>query len=191
MYCVNLLGSSLACIYAFSVVFTISTPIPKVAQCNLSKYSDWKPARVPCASAATGWSHRRSLSSEMIVTRTLTSVPTCGSTCISYLLQRYSLSHGRLTSNICRRISTRSPTGMDFPAGLSHPKAKVPIVNIGSNSAVYPLGAAASSQRSIPSLRFEDCEMVVEEGQAWVVVGTSGAGKDVLLQVCGSYHYGC
>jgi len=72
---------------------------------------------------------------------------------------------------------------MDFPAGLSHPKAEEPIVNIGRNSAVYPLGAAASSQRSIPSLRFEDCEMVVEEGQAWVVVGASGAGKDVLLQV--------
>ena len=32
--------------------------------------------------------------------------------------------------------------------------------------------------------------MVVEEGQAWVVVGTSGAGKDVLLQVSKSFHYG-
>ncbi|KAF9650289.1 P-loop containing nucleoside triphosphate hydrolase protein [Thelephora ganbajun] len=71
---------------------------------------------------------------------------------------------------------------MDFLVGLSHPKAEQPIVNIGRNSAVYPLGASASSQRSIPSLRFEDCDMVVEEGQAWVVVGTSGAGKDVLLQ---------
>ena len=117
------------------------------------------------------------------MTRTLTSVPTCSSTCISHLLQRYSLSHGRLTSNVYRRVSTRSPAGMDFPVGLSHPKAEEPIVNIGRNSAVYPLGASASSQRSVPNLRFEDCEMVVEEGQAWVVVGTSGAGKDVLLQV--------
>lgn len=117
------------------------------------------------------------------MTRTLTSVPTCSSTCISHLLQRYSLSHGRLTSNVYRRVSTRSPAGMDFPVGLSHPKAEEPIVNICRNSAVYPLGASASSQRSIPNLRFEDCEMVVEEGQAWVVVGTSGAGKDVLLQV--------
>jgi ABC-type glutathione transport system ATPase component len=81
---------------------------------------------------------------------------------------------------------------MDFPAGLSHSKAEEPIVNIGRNSAVYPLGASASSQRSTPSLRFEDCEMVVEEAQAWVVVGTSGAGKDALLQVSRSYHgYGC
>jgi hypothetical protein len=33
--------------------------------------------------------------------------------------------------------------------------------------------------------------MVVKEGQAWVVVGTSGAGKDVLLQVGGSRHCNC
>jgi len=121
--------------------------------------------------------------SEMIVTRTLTPIPTSGPTCISRLLQRYPLSPGHLTSNVCRKISVFPPTGMDFPAGLSHPKAEVPIVNIEKNSAVYPLGASASSRRSTPSLRFEDCEMVVEEGQAWVVVGTSGAGKDVLLQV--------
>lgn len=76
---------------------------------------------------------------------------------------------------------------MDFPAGLSHPNAEEPIINIGRSSAVYPLGASANPQRSVPSLRFEDCEMVVEEGQAWVVVGTSGAGKDVLLQVGRSY----
>lgn len=80
---------------------------------------------------------------------------------------------------------------MNFPTGLSHPKVEESIVNIGKNSAVYPLGASASSQRSIPNLRFEDCEMVVEEGQAWVVVGTSGAGKDVLLQASKSYHYSC
>ena len=125
------------------------------------------------------------------MTRALTPVPASGSTCISYFLQRYSLSHGRLTSNIYRSVSTRSPAGMDFPAGLSHPKAEESIVNIEKNSAVYPLGVSASSQRSIPSLRFENCEMAVEEGQAWVVVGTSGAGKDVLLQVCRSYHYSC
>ena len=80
---------------------------------------------------------------------------------------------------------------MDFPAAVRHPKAEEPIVNIGRNSAVYPLGASASSQRSTPSLLFEDCEMVVEEGQAWAVVGTSGAGKDALLQVSGNPHYSC
>jgi len=80
---------------------------------------------------------------------------------------------------------------MDFPAGLSHPKAEEPIVNIGRNSAVYPLGASANPQKSTPSLRFEDCGMVVEKGQTWAVVGTSGAGKDVLLQVSRSSCYGC
>ena len=79
---------------------------------------------------------------------------------------------------------------MDFPGGVRHPKAEVPIVNIGRNSAVHLLGASPSLQRSTPSLRFEDCEMVVEEDQAWVVVGTSGAGKDVLLQVSRSSHCG-
>ena len=142
------------------------------------------------ASARAGRSHRRSLS-EMTVTRTLASIPTSSSTCIFRLLQRYSSSPNHLTNNVCRKISTLSSVGMDFPAGLSHPKAGEPIVNIGRNSAVYPLGVPASSQRSIPSLRFESCEMVVEEGQAWVVVGTSGAGKDVLLQVSSSRHYGC
>lgn len=126
--------------------------------------------------------------SEMIVTRTLTSVPSSGSTCISHLFQCCSLPLGLLTSNVRRRISTSSPASMCSPAGMSHPKAVSPIVNIGMNSAVYPLGASANSQRSTPSLRFEDCEMVVEEGQAWVVVGTSGAGKDVLLQVSRSSH---
>ena len=126
-----------------------------------------------------GRSHRRSLL-EMIVTRGLTSIPTSGSACVSHLLRRPYLSPGHLTSNVCTRISTCSPAGMDFPAGLTHPEAEVPIVNISRNSAVYPLGASANS---IPSLRFEDCGMVVEEGQVWVVVGTSGAGKNVLLQV--------
>lgn len=134
-------------------------------------------------------SHRRSLS-EMIVTKTLNSIPTSGSTCISHL-QHCSLSLGRLTSNVSRSFSTRSPAGMCFPAGVSHPKAVEPIVNIGMNSAVYPLGASANSQRSTPSLCFEDCGMVIEEGQAWVVVGTSGAGKDVLLQVGKRPHYVC
>jgi ABC-type glutathione transport system ATPase component len=78
---------------------------------------------------------------------------------------------------------------MDFPAGLAHSKAREPIVNIGINSAIYPLGAAVNSQRSNPSLRLEGCGMVVEEGQAWVVVGTSGVGKDVLFQVSRSYQY--
>jgi len=118
--------------------------------------------------------------------RALTSIPTC----TSHLLQRCLLAPGNLTSNVHRRISVCSPVGVDFPAGLSHPKAEEPIVNIGKNSAVYPLGASASSRRSTPSLLFEDCEMVVKEGQAWVVVGTSGAGKDVLLQVGRSYHCG-
>ena len=125
------------------------------------------------------------------MSRTLTSVPTFGSTCISHLLQRCYLPPDRLTSNVCRRFSIWSPAGMDFPAGLSHPKAEEPIVNIGKNSAVYPLGASANSQRSTPSLRFEDCEMVAEDGQAWVVVATSGAGKDILLQVSRNYHCSC
>lgn len=125
------------------------------------------------------------------MTRTLTSVPTSSSTCISHLLRCCSLSRDRLTNNVYRRLSTRSPAGMDFPVGLSHLVAEEPVVNIGRGSAVYPLGASASSQRSVPSLRFEDCEMVVEEGQAWVVVGTSGVGKDVLLQVGRSYRHGC
>ena len=77
---------------------------------------------------------------------------------------------------------------MDFPAGLTHPKSTDSIVNIGRNSAIYPLGAAVNSLGSNPSLRFEDCGMVVEEGQAWAVVGTGGAGKDVLLQVSRSYR---
>ena len=64
------------------------------------------------------------------------------------------------------------------------------MVNIGRNSAIYPLGAAVNSQRTNPSLHFKDCGMVVEEGQAWVVVGTGGAGKDVLFQVSNSYHCG-
>ena len=125
------------------------------------------------------------------MTRTSTLVPTSSSTCISRLLQCCSLSRDRLTNHVYRRVSTQSLIGMDFPAGLSHPKAGEPMVNIGRSSAVYPLGAYASSQRSVPTLRFEDCEMVVEEGQAWVVVGTSGAGKDVLLQVGESSSYGC
>ena len=73
--------------------------------------------------------------------------------------------------------------GVVFPPGLSHPRVGEPITNIGRGSAVHPLGASANSRKSTPSLRFEDCEMVVEDGQSWVVVGTSGAGKDVLLQV--------
>lgn len=75
---------------------------------------------------------------------------------------------------------------MDFPDGLTRPKAKEPIVNFGKNSAIYPLGAAVNSHKSNPSLYFEDCGMVIEEGQAWVVVGTGGAGKDALFQVSGS-----
>jgi len=85
--------------------------------------------------------------------------------------------------NARRRLSTRSPTGMDFPAGLNRPKADEPMVNIGRGSAVHPLGTAANSRKSTPSIWFENCDMVVEEGQSWVVVGTSGAGKDLLLQV--------
>ena len=124
------------------------------------------------------------------MTRTLTSIPASGSTCISRLLQHCSFAPDYLTTNVRRKISTRSPTGMDFPAGVRHPRAEDPIVNIGRNSVVHPLGVSASPQKSTPSLRFEDCEMVVEEGQAWVVVGTSGAGKDVLLRVSRSSHYG-
>ena len=126
----------------------------------------------------------------MIVTRPLTSIPTSGPTCIFHLLQRCHFPPGHLTSNVCRKISTCSPIGMDFPVVLTHPKAGDPIVSIGRHSAVYPLGAPANSRKSSPSLRFEDCEMVVEEGQAWVVVGTSGAGKDILLQV-GRSHRCC
>jgi len=125
------------------------------------------------------------------VTRALTSIPASGSTistCI-FRLQRRSFVLDCLTTNVRRRISTCSHTGMDFPAGVRHPKAEDPIVNIGRNSTVHPLGAPASTQRSTPVLRFEDCEMVVEEGQAWVVVGTSGAGKDILLQASKSSHY--
>ena len=131
----------------------------------------------------------RSLS-EMIVARTLTSISTSGSTCISHLLQCCSFPPGHLTNDVRRRISTCSFAGMDFPTGLTHPKTGKPVISIGKNSAVYPLGAPANSQRSTPSLRFEDCGMVVEEGQAWVVVGTSGAGKDVLLQVSRSCRRG-
>ena len=123
------------------------------------------------------------------MTRPLTSIPTSGPTCISHLLQRCHFPPGHLTSNVCRKISTCSPIGMDFPVVLTHPKAGEPIVSIGKHSAVYPLGAPANSQKSVPSLRFGDCEMVVEEGQAWVVVGASGVGKDVLLQVCRNHSY--
>lgn len=79
---------------------------------------------------------------------------------------------------------------MDFPAGLTHSKVAESIVNIGRNSAVYPLGAAVNSQKSNPGLRFKDCGMVVEEDQAWVVIGTGGAGKDMLFQVRRNYYYG-
>lgn len=121
----------------------------------------------------------RSLLHGMIVTR----APGISSlTCISHLRRRR-LFLGRLTSDTPRRISACLVSGMDFPAGLTHPKAEEPIVSIGKNSVVYPLGVSTNSRKSTPSLRFEDCGMVVEEGQAWVVVGTSGAGKDVLLQV--------
>jgi ABC-type glutathione transport system ATPase component len=178
MCCNNLLRLLLARICAFPIRISILTMQSLIV------------ARPPCLSLRNHRSHRRS-PSEMIVTRTLTSTQTSGSRCTSRLLQRCYLSPGYLTSNVRRRVSTCSSAGMDFPAGLRHPQAEEPIVNVGRNSAVYPLGASASPQRTTPSLRFEDCEMVVEEGQAWVVVGTSGAGKDVLLQVSGKYRCGC
>ena len=72
---------------------------------------------------------------------------------------------------------------MDFLAGLNHLKVYELMVNIGRGVVVHPLGALANL-----SLWFKDCGMVVEEGQSWVVVGTSGAGRDLLLQV-GTNHY--
>jgi ABC-type molybdenum transport system ATPase subunit/photorepair protein PhrA len=63
------------------------------------------------------------------------------------------------------------------------PLSSEPIVSI-ENSAVYPLGT--SEKTSKPLLR--EFRLVIEEGEAWAIVGTSGAGKDALIQVGNQKH---
>jgi ABC-type protease/lipase transport system fused ATPase/permease subunit len=72
----------------------------------------------------------------------------------------------------------RQYSSSQFPIQQCNPPASQPIVSI-ENSSVYRLGASPS--KSAPLLR--EFGLVINEGESWAVVGTSGAGKDALLQV--------
>jgi len=104
-------------------------------------------------SSSTGGSRNPSPLLRLTIVPCPASIPKSGPTCTSRPLQCCPLSPGHLTNNVCRRSSVFSPAGMDLPAGLSHPKAEEPMLNIGRNSAVYPLGTS-SSQRSTPSMLY-------------------------------------
>lgn len=78
-----------------------------------------------------------------------------------------------------QRCYVRQYSVSRFPVQERKPPASEAIVSIGSAS-VYPLGSS-STKGSAPLLR--EFQLVINEGEAWAVVGTSGAGKDALLQV--------
>lgn len=81
----------------------------------------------------------------------------------------------RLGSHRCH---VRHYSLSNFPVQQRKPAFDA-VVSIG-NAAVYPLGSSAT-KGSVPLLR--EFELVINEGEAWAVVGTSGAGKYALLQV--------
>lgn len=83
----------------------------------------------------------------------------------------------RLTIKSVRLRHVRAYSLARFPRA-SEPLSSEPIVSI-EKSAVYPLGTSAKT--SPPLLR--DFRLVIKDGEAWAVVGTSGAGKDALIQV--------